>query len=135
VRELRELAEDDDVDGGSERRHEQRPRDAEECLFVPDDDVAPDEPEGELAVMPKLACVEVRPSAGGPDDDRPAVGLEMRLVVTTIDGDVLARQLNPGLTHLRDADDEPVKPAPRTIAKCASIAQVSAPACESRRAG
>jgi SAM-dependent methyltransferase len=53
--------------------------------------------------MPQLACVEARPSAGGPDDDRPAVGLEMRLVVTTIDGDVLARQLNPGLTHLRDA--------------------------------
>ena len=65
--EVRELPEDDHVDERRERRHEDRPRDAEEGLLVADGDVAPDERPEELAVVPQLADVEARNPARRPD--------------------------------------------------------------------
>ncbi len=62
-REVRELSEHDDVDGGGEDRHEDRPGDAEERLLVADDDVAPDERAEQLAEVPELGEIEAAASA------------------------------------------------------------------------
>ena len=67
--EVRELPEDDDVHGRREDRDEERPRDAEEGLLVADDDVPPDERPEQLAEVPQLADVEVRPARRRLDDE------------------------------------------------------------------
>ena len=67
-REVREAAEDDDVDRGREDRDEDRPRNAEERLLVADHDVAPDQRREQLAEVPELRHVEVRPPGSGTDD-------------------------------------------------------------------
>src|SRR5205823_5212149 len=56
-----------------ERRHENRPHDAEECLLVADFDVPPDDRSEHLAVVPELADVEVRPAWRRPDDERRSI--------------------------------------------------------------
>ena len=70
-REVREPPEHDDVDDRREERHQNRPRDAEERLLVADDEVAPDERPEQLAVVPELGDVEVRPARRRPDDGQP----------------------------------------------------------------
>ena len=81
MRELRELAEDDDIDGRRQRWDEQGPSDPEERLFVADDDVTPDEPQCDLAVVPQLPDVEVRPAFRRSDDRDSPLGLEVALDV------------------------------------------------------
>ena len=60
-REVREPAEDEREDDHREEGLQDRPGDADRRLLVADRDVAPDEPAQQLAVLPQLANVEVRP--------------------------------------------------------------------------
>ena len=60
-----ELAEDEREDDHRQERLEDRPGDADRRLLVADLDVAPDERAEQLAVVPELADVEVRPAWAG----------------------------------------------------------------------
>ena len=109
--EVRELPEDECERNHRQERLQDRPRDADRRLLVANGDVAPGEPEQQLAVVPQLGDVEMRPARRGLDDRDACLTLRLgRRVGADLRGDVPGRKL--GLGHPPDASGTCGRPLP-----------------------